>query len=282
MTREELLVREFFAAMGPTLDDFKRNFRDRMTADVIWESVGLSRHEGLEGCVAYLDDLNRRTGMEYCEIEVLHMASDGDVVLSERIDTMFRGDGTAIMSFRIMGAIEVRDGQIARYTDYFDTASTTKLPAAPDYEMVAPPTNEQGGPAWTDWADTLPASRAMGLRCRSMEPGHVTMTMDESVWPLNPNGALHGGLVVAAADHCMGVATMTMQEPGTFTATASLTTDFHLPAFPPVTLEATVTRNGRTLAFVELAVMDASGRRCGGANGVWAVNGSTAQREVTA
>jgi uncharacterized protein (TIGR00369 family) len=149
--------------------------------------------------------------------------------------------------------------------------------SSPDYEAVAPPTNTMGGPAWSDWADNLPASRAMGVRCRSVEPGHVTMSIDESVWPLNPNGALHGGLVVAAADHCMGIAAMTVQAEGRFTATASLTTDFHLPAFPPVTLEAKVARNGRALTFVELSAFDASGRRCGGATGVWAVNGTTAQ-----
>jgi limonene-1,2-epoxide hydrolase len=29
--------------------------------------------------------------------------------------------GSEIMSFRIMGAIELRDGKITRYGDYFDT-----------------------------------------------------------------------------------------------------------------------------------------------------------------
>lgn len=117
------LVREFFAAMGPTLEDFKRNFRERMADEVVWESVGLPAHRGKDACVAYLDDLHARTGMEYCTIDVLYIASVGDVVLSERVDTMHRADGTPIMAFRIMGAIEVRDGRIVRYTDYLDTAS---------------------------------------------------------------------------------------------------------------------------------------------------------------
>lgn len=117
------LVREFFAAMGPTLEDFKRNFREHMADDVVWESVGLPAHRGKDACVAYLDDLHARTGMEYCTIDVLNIASVGDVVLSERVDTMHRADGTPIMAFRIMGAIEVRDGRIVRYTDYLDTAS---------------------------------------------------------------------------------------------------------------------------------------------------------------
>jgi limonene-1,2-epoxide hydrolase len=119
--RNAQLVRDFFAAMGPTLAEFKRNYRERTTDDVVWESVGFPAHEGKDACIAYLDELHRRAGMEFCTIDVLHLAAAGDVVLSERVDTMHRADGSEIMSFRIMGAIEVRDGRIARYSDYFDT-----------------------------------------------------------------------------------------------------------------------------------------------------------------
>ena len=120
-TPSEQLVRDFFDAMGPTLADFKRSYRERMADDVIWESVGFPAREGKDACIAYLDDLHARTGMEYCTVDMLHLAAAGDVVLSERVDTMRRADGSEIVSFRIMGAIELRDGKIARYTDYFDT-----------------------------------------------------------------------------------------------------------------------------------------------------------------
>jgi limonene-1,2-epoxide hydrolase len=119
--RNAQLVRDFFASMGPRLADFKHNYRERMTDDVVWESVGFPAHEGKDACIAYLDELHRRTGMQYCTVDVLHLAAADDVVLSERVDTMRRADGSEIMSFRIMGAIEIRDGKIARYSDYFDT-----------------------------------------------------------------------------------------------------------------------------------------------------------------
>ena len=122
----EQLVRDFFAAMGPTLEEFKRNYVERMTDDVVWESVGRPVHHGREECIAHLDDLHARTGMEYCTIEILSIATDGDVVLSERVDTMHRADGSEIMRFRLAGAIEIRDGRIARYTDYLDTAPLLK------------------------------------------------------------------------------------------------------------------------------------------------------------
>jgi limonene-1,2-epoxide hydrolase len=119
----EQFVRDFFAAMGPTLDNFKDNYRERMADDVVWETVGLPAHRGKDACLAYLDELHARTGMTYCTIEVLNIASVGDVVLTERLDTMYRADGTEIMEFRLMGAIELRDGLIVRYSDYLDTAS---------------------------------------------------------------------------------------------------------------------------------------------------------------
>jgi limonene-1,2-epoxide hydrolase len=116
------LVRDFFAAMGPTLEDFKRDYRDRMAEDVVWETVGLPVHRGRDACLAYLDDLHARTGMTHCTVEVLNIASVGDVVLTERVDSMYRADDTKIMEFRLMGALELRDGLIVRYTDYLDTA----------------------------------------------------------------------------------------------------------------------------------------------------------------
>jgi limonene-1,2-epoxide hydrolase len=120
----EQLVLDFFAGMGPSLEAFKDTFRRCMADDVVWESVGFDRHEGLADCIDYLDTLNRLTGMEYCTIDVLHIASAGDVVLTERVDTMHRSDGSVILDFRLMGALEVRDGKVTRYTDYLDTLAT--------------------------------------------------------------------------------------------------------------------------------------------------------------
>jgi limonene-1,2-epoxide hydrolase len=122
----EQLVLDFFNGMGPTLDAFKQTYRDYLADDVVWESVGFDRHEGLEDCLAYLDTLNQMTGMEYCSIDVIHMASADDVVLTERVDKMFRKDDSLILDFRIMGALEVQDGRIVRYTDYLDTLATAK------------------------------------------------------------------------------------------------------------------------------------------------------------
>lgn len=122
----EQVVFDFLTQMGPTLDDVKRDYREHLTDDVIWDNVGFPVIKGLDASIAYLDSLNEVTGMEYCTIEIYNLASMDNVVLTERLDTMYREDDSVIIDYGIMGALEVRDGKICRYTDYFDTIPTAQ------------------------------------------------------------------------------------------------------------------------------------------------------------
>ena len=122
----EAIVRAFFAGMGPSIEEFKKTYRDFLTDDVEWESVGGTPHIGIEDSVKHLDELFEQTGMAYCEIEVLNIASNGDVVMTERVDHMLRADGSTIFDFRIMGTFVLRDGRIARYTDYYDSLGAAR------------------------------------------------------------------------------------------------------------------------------------------------------------
>lgn len=129
---------------------------------------------------------------------------------------------------------------------------------------------------WAAWCDGLPASQAMGLRCESIVRGTARMTLEESILPLNPNGAVHGGLVIGVADHVMGMAAMTVTEPGQAVATVSLTGNFQRPARLPLTFEAVVENAGRTVAFVSLTVHDGAGRACCQCVGNWTINRAAA------
>jgi limonene-1,2-epoxide hydrolase len=117
---EQELAYAFFDGMGPDLASFADTYRKFMADDVLWETVGLPARKGLDEAVAYLGDLNARTGMTYCRIELLAMASAGPLVLTERNDIMLRSDHSEIIRFRIAGALEIVDGRIRRYTDYCD------------------------------------------------------------------------------------------------------------------------------------------------------------------
>lgn len=122
-TAQEKLVLEFFSGMGPDLETFRRTYREVLADDVVWETVGRPPRIGLSACLDYLDALRAGTGMEYCDVELISMASRGDTVFTERIDAMKRADETLFMDFRIVGVTELRGDRIVRYTDYCDLSA---------------------------------------------------------------------------------------------------------------------------------------------------------------
>jgi uncharacterized protein (TIGR00369 family) len=135
---------------------------------------------------------------------------------------------------------------------------------------------------WITWIDAMPVSVKLGLRCTAVEPGKVTLVHEGGEW-LNATGtAVHGGAIVAAADHSFGAVVSTVLPEGVVPATATLTSDFLRPAFAPVTFEASVDRVGRTLAFVRVVVRDRNGKVCNEVRGTMVVDGSSrlAQRSA--
>lgn len=127
---------------------------------------------------------------------------------------------------------------------------------------------------WADWITDMPISGRLGLRCTEISPGRVVLVTDGPGW-LNPTGAIHGGVVIACADQGFGAAAATVLNAGLVPATATFTSDFLRPAFPPITLEAVVERVGRTLVFVSVTTRDRSGKVCNLAHGTLVVDGSS-------
>lgn len=137
----------------------------------------------------------------------------------------------------------------------------------PDSWQVNPP---HGGSDddWRRWSEELPISAALGLRCRELAGGRGLFTIESA--PLgvpNPNGSIHGGLLVAIADQCMGAVAMTVLSPGLLPVTASIHSQYHRPAVAPVTFDARVTKQGRALIFVNVDVHDSDGRLCNSSHG---------------
>jgi limonene-1,2-epoxide hydrolase len=117
----EKLVVAFLDGWGPTYDVFRNAYDTYLTDDVLWENTGFPTVAGKQEAMAFLDQLRRIWGMEYCSYQLLAIASRGDKVLTERIDKVHGADGSVKMTFKIMGAFDIRDGKIARYSDHFDS-----------------------------------------------------------------------------------------------------------------------------------------------------------------
>ena len=56
--------------------------------------------------------------------QVLHIAENGNAVLTERVDNFVLQDGKPL-SLPVMGTMEIEEGKIKAWRDYFDLASYT-------------------------------------------------------------------------------------------------------------------------------------------------------------
>lgn len=109
----ERIVREEMAAWGRNdVDEIISHFADDATFNIgpDWPKVS--------GRDAIYDLLkNFFAGGTCIELEILHLAVDGNVVLMERTD--YWSIGGQKMSWPVMGAYEVRDGKIIAWREYY-------------------------------------------------------------------------------------------------------------------------------------------------------------------
>jgi len=119
-------------------------------------------------------------------------------------------------------------------------------------ELAAP--YGQDAPAWLLWANRLPLFAAFGVRCEQLEDGHGSFVLPTSPIALNPNGAVHGGIVAAVSDGAIGSVFMRSVDPGLLPATANLAVQYHLPAILPLTFDTQIIRQGKSLVFCHVTV----------------------------
>jgi uncharacterized protein (TIGR00369 family) len=129
---------------------------------------------------------------------------------------------------------------------------------------------------WAAWANTLPFCLDLGLQCQELTRDHAVFQMARPALTPNPNGAVNGGIVAAAADQVLGAMAMRVSQPGQLPATGSLHIQYHLPAMAPIVFSATPLGGGRRLKFIEVVVTDRNGNRCATSQGTMVAGGSSA------
>ena len=85
-----------------------------MAEDIFYHNIPLQPVRGREAVRAYL----AAWPVDECEWSLTHIASRGNVVLTERVDRFVRGQDRIVVP--VMGAFEVADGLITHWRDYFD------------------------------------------------------------------------------------------------------------------------------------------------------------------
>jgi limonene-1,2-epoxide hydrolase len=90
---------------------------DLLSDDCFYHNIPLDPVEGIEAIRATVSGFTG--GVERVEFETLHIAANGPVVLTERIDSFVFPDNR--IDLPVMGTFEVNDdGKITHWRDYFD------------------------------------------------------------------------------------------------------------------------------------------------------------------
>ncbi|WP_430331495.1 limonene-1,2-epoxide hydrolase family protein [Rhodococcus sp. ACT016] len=106
------VVEDFFAAL--TDMDVDRAV-EHLAPDVVWQNTTLPTLRGLPAVRRALAFANRPT--RRFEAVLQNIASDGQTVLTERIDTLFVGPLRS--TFWVCGTFELHDGRIVLWRDRF-------------------------------------------------------------------------------------------------------------------------------------------------------------------
>ena len=115
----ETVVRDFCRAASESDVEKLLGF---FTDDAVYHNIPLDPVQGREAIEATLRQFLSPDGA--VEFEVLHLATSGNTVLTERVDRLtLNGKPVTIP---VMGAFEVTaDGRISSWRDYFDMAQLT-------------------------------------------------------------------------------------------------------------------------------------------------------------
>ena len=136
----ERLVLRLIKAMED--GDLPERVPELCTDDFVWANSGLQTIEGqaalFEQMAAggFATEIPILADMTHFSADLLHMASRGKVVFTERIDHHWAADGRDLMTPHICGIAEVRGDRISAFRDFYDTACYQQRPTAPDPEFT--------------------------------------------------------------------------------------------------------------------------------------------------
>jgi len=132
--RQERLALEIFKAMddGRILEAIP----ELTTPDFVWSNSGLPDLNGQQEVLdlltsgGFANEIPILAEMTHFTADLVHIASNGDTVFTERIDHHWAADGRDLMTPHICGVVEIRGDRIARLHDFYDTAVYEQAPTA--------------------------------------------------------------------------------------------------------------------------------------------------------
>ncbi|MGO4443454.1 limonene-1,2-epoxide hydrolase family protein [Mycobacterium sp. 2YAF39] len=133
MSNPIAIVREFCELMEKRDPDA---LRPLLAENAVYQNVGMPAITGVD---AILDNMGAQFAMfpDAYAFEIVNIASDGLVVLTERLDYIQTPNGEK-PAVPVMGTFVIDDNKITRWTDYFDLNLTVKLLQGEDITALVP------------------------------------------------------------------------------------------------------------------------------------------------
>ena len=88
--------------------------------DVVYHNIPMEPANGKTAAMAIIRNMQPAS----CDWEIVNIAENGNVVLTERVDNFVMADGRRV-SLPVMGTMVIEDAKISVWRDYFDLASFT-------------------------------------------------------------------------------------------------------------------------------------------------------------
>ena len=133
MSNPIAIVREFCELMEKRDPDA---LRPLLAENAVYQNVGMPAITGVD---AIVENMGAQFAMfpDAYAFEIVNIASDGPVVLTERLDYIQTPSGEK-PAVPVMGTFVIDDNKITRWTDYFDLNLTVKLLQGEDITALVP------------------------------------------------------------------------------------------------------------------------------------------------
>jgi limonene-1,2-epoxide hydrolase len=115
------LARTLFARWGSSNAEMRQTFLDYFSDDCLFQQTRLPDLVGGEQSAAFIDAARGR-GIETVAVKIRTLVAQDRFVASERIDYLKDRDGNVLRTIPAVGFMEIVDGKIIGWRDYFDSA----------------------------------------------------------------------------------------------------------------------------------------------------------------
>src|ERR1700739_212337 len=110
--REQRVI-EFFASWGESFEAFCDSFA-LLAEDCVWDQRPIPRLIGPQQAVRFLKLARAMLGLVTIDVDILHIASAGQIVHVQRVDRLRRGDGSLLVAAPVPWELEVHSERALR------------------------------------------------------------------------------------------------------------------------------------------------------------------------